>query len=128
MRKERVSKTTSKRSAGDKTKLEYWKSRVFRPTYIQDGQKLTSPNFCVEMQHGGMRHRWSLGPANLNAAASKARAMYLFLVSNGWEATKAKYNPTAAARRADRLLCSWGDLDVLNSEQKSLLWIRTPDN
>jgi hypothetical protein len=92
---------TLKQPDSDKTKLAYWKSRVFRPTYVQNGQKLTSPNFCVEMQHDGTRHRWSLGPANLDAAASRARAMYLFLVANGWEATRAKYNPDAAARQAD---------------------------
>jgi hypothetical protein len=90
-----------KQSGGDKTKLAYWKARIFRPTYIRDGQKLTSPNFCVEMQHEGVRARWSLGPANLEAAAARARAMYLFLIANGWEATRAKYNPTAAARQAD---------------------------
>jgi hypothetical protein len=92
---------TRKPSECDKTKLAYWKSRIFRPTYVRDGQKVASPNFCVEMQHDGKRHRWSLGPANLNAAASRAKTMYLFLISNGWEATKAKYNPTAAARQAD---------------------------
>ena len=53
------------------------------------------------MQHDGVRARWSLGPANLEAAATRARAMYLFLIANGWEATRAKYNPTAAARQAD---------------------------
>jgi hypothetical protein len=90
-----------KSSDGDKTKLAYWKSRIFKPTYIRNGEKLTSPNFCVEMQHDGTRVRWSLGPANLEAAASRARSMYIFCISNGWEATKAKYNPTAAARQAD---------------------------
>ena len=90
-----------KSSDGDKTKLSYWKSRIFKPTYIRNGEKITSPNFCVEMQHDGTRVRWSLGPANLEAAASKARTMYLYLISSGWDATKAKYNPAAAAKQAD---------------------------
>jgi hypothetical protein len=97
MRKQKLRKW----SDGDKTKLSYWKSRIFRPTYIRNGEKITSPNFCVEMQHDGTRVRWSLGLANLDAAASRARDMYLFLISNGWEATRAKYNPAAAAKQAD---------------------------
>ena len=53
------------------------------------------------MQHDDERVRWSLGPGNLDAAASRARGMYIYLVANGWEATRAKYNPAAAAKQAD---------------------------
>jgi hypothetical protein len=87
-------------STSDKTKLAYWRKRIFKPTYLRDGQKLTSPNFCIEMQHAGKRVRWSLGPANLEAAAARARTMYLYVVSHGWEAALTKYRP-AAVRQAD---------------------------
>src|SRR6516165_211482 len=84
--------------SGDKTRLAYWRRRVFQPAYVRDGVKMISPNYAVEMQHKGKRVRWSLGPANIDAAASRARDLYLFLIANGWEATLAKYRPAKVAK------------------------------
>jgi hypothetical protein len=80
----------------DKTKISFWKRRIFKPTYVRDGVKITSPNYCIEIQHQGKRVRWSLGPANPEVAAAKARDLFLFLISNGWEETLAKYRPSSA--------------------------------
>ncbi len=89
-------KRVSKSRQNDKTKISFWKQRIFKPTYVRDGIKLTSPNFCVELQHQQKRVRWSLGPANLEVAAAKARDLFLFLISNGWPATLTKYRPESA--------------------------------
>jgi integrase len=80
-------------SPGDKTRLAYWKKRIFKPAYRRDGLKMQSPNFCVELQHKNKRIRWSLGPATPEAAAARARDLYMYLLTNGWEATFAKYRP-----------------------------------
>src|SRR5260370_18685613 len=94
----RVSKCVSKISPNDKTKLRYWRRRIFKPFYIHEGQKIQSPNFAIEIQHQGKRVRWSLGPANPEVAAAKARDLFLFLISNGWPATLAKYRPESATQ------------------------------
>jgi hypothetical protein len=83
-----------KQSSHDKTRLAYWRKRIFKPVYEgKDGRKITSPNYCAEIQHKGKRVRWSLGPALPEAAAIRARDLYLFLVASGWSATLAKYRP-----------------------------------
>jgi integrase len=83
----------AKKSSNDKTRLSYWRKRIFKPVYDRDGQKITSPNYCAEIQHKGKRVRWSLGPASPEAAATRARDLYLFLITNGWQATLIKYRP-----------------------------------
>jgi hypothetical protein len=66
-----------------KTDVRHWKERIFRPVYVRDGQKLESPNWAAEIQHRGRRHRWSLETPNKDAAAAKARDIYLTIVSVG---------------------------------------------
>jgi hypothetical protein len=88
-------KRVSRSRQNDKTKISFWKRRIFKPTYVRDGVTLTSPNFCVELQHQQKRVRWSLGPANPEVAAAKARDLFLYLISNGWPATLAKYRPAS---------------------------------
>src|SRR6516225_4601187 len=67
-----------------KTNLDYWLERVFKPTYSRDGKTIESPNWAVEIQHRGKRHKWSLGTANKAAAAARAKEIYLFVAANGW--------------------------------------------
>jgi hypothetical protein len=47
----------------------------------------------VEIQHGGKRHRWSLASPNREAAAARAKEIYLFVQANGWEMALAKFRP-----------------------------------
>src|SRR6516164_6599828 len=77
-----------------KTDLRYWKERVFKPVYsAAPGVTAQAPNWAVEIQHRGRRHRWSLGTPNQAAAAAKAKELYIFLQANGWEMARAKYRP-----------------------------------
>jgi integrase len=93
----KTAQAVRRQHSGDKTKLHYWKKRIFRPTYLRDGRKITSPNFCIELQHQGHRIRWSLGPGNPEAAAARARDLAMFLFNNGWDKTLEKYRPKTIA-------------------------------
>jgi integrase len=84
-----------------KTDLRYWKDRVFRPTYTRGGVQHQSPNWAVYIQHRGRRHKWSLGTPNREAAAAKARDVFLSLQAQGWDATVQKYRPKLAEKRRD---------------------------
>ncbi len=77
-----------------KTDVRYWKARVFKPAYTRGGVAHPAPNWAVEIQHNGRRHRWSLETPNRDAAATRAKEMYLLIQVNGWEAALAKYRPT----------------------------------
>jgi len=49
--------------------------------------------WSVRLQHLGRREAFSLGSVNATAAAAKAKEVALFLESNGWELTLAKFKP-----------------------------------
>jgi hypothetical protein len=76
-----------------KEHLLYWKRRIFRPP--------GTPNFFVELQYRGARHKLSLETSNLDAAASRAREMYHFVRASGWGATIAKYRPAMVQKKID---------------------------
>ena len=59
--------------------LRYWGVRIFR----QKG----SPYFFVHLQYGGERHKLSLETSNPKTAATRARALYEQIRTEGWEAT-----------------------------------------
>jgi len=84
-----------------KTDLRYWKERIFKPTYTRDGDSHQSPNWAVYIQHRGRRHKWSLETPNREAAASKAREIFLCLHAQGWDAAFKKYRPKAAEKKRD---------------------------
>jgi integrase len=84
-----------------KTDLRYWRDRVFKPTYTRGGRRHESPNWAVYIQHRGSRHKWSLATPNREAAAAKARDVFLSLQAKGWEATFQKYRPKLAEKKRD---------------------------
>jgi hypothetical protein len=91
------------RSKYAKSDLRYWKETVYKPSYSRGGGKASeSPNWAMQIKHQGRRTTLSLGTANREAAAAKARDIYHSLQANGWEATLAKFRPDATpALRAD---------------------------
>jgi integrase len=81
-----------------KTELAFWKRRIFKPTYRRsDGNQVAAANFAVEISFRGRRIKWSLATPNREAAAARAKELFLFLQANGWEATLARYRPKEAA-------------------------------
>jgi integrase len=82
-----------------KTDLRYWRDRVFKPTYTRGANRLEAPNWAVHVQYRGRRHKWSLGTPNREAAAAKARDIFLSLQAAGWEATIACYRPKLAEKK-----------------------------
>jgi integrase len=85
----------------DKTHLDFWGSRIFKPTFTRKGKQHVSAHYAVEIQFQGNRHKWSLGSGNKDAAAYRARELYLFLKANGWDKTLAKYRPQPGAEISD---------------------------
>jgi integrase len=52
----------------------------------------------VEISFRGRRIKWTLDTPNREAAAARAREIYLFLAANGWEAALARYRPKEAPK------------------------------
>jgi hypothetical protein len=85
-----------------KTHLVYWQHRVFRPVYNRsDGTRVQCANYAVELSFRKKRVKWSLDTPNQEAAAARAKEMYIFLHATGWAATFAKYKSPAQTAAHD---------------------------
>jgi len=76
-----------------KTDVRYWQSKLFKPWYTRDGEKVSLDQYAVKIQHKGLRDTFNLGTPNRAAAAAKAREIYIHLVANGWDAALEKFKP-----------------------------------
>ena len=77
-----------------KTHPDYWKVRLVRRTYENaHGQTVEIPEWHVRVAFRGRREWFNLDTANQAAAATKARDLFLSLLSTGWEATLGRYKP-----------------------------------
>jgi integrase len=83
----------SKRTGYGKTDVRYWREAIFRPTYTRDGDRRNVGHYAVKLQYAGRRETIPLATANRENAAQKAREIYLYLQSNGWEETLQKFKP-----------------------------------
>jgi integrase len=87
-----------------KTDVKFWKQRIFKPVYRRaDGTRAEAANYAVEISFRGRRIKWSLDTPNKEAAAARAKELFLYIQANGWEAAKARYRPKTAPqpRRPD---------------------------
>jgi integrase len=78
-----------------KSDFRHWEARIYKPRYVENGARLESPLYTVRLAHRGRRASFGLGLANKREAAKKAGEIYKALISDGWEATLAKYRPDA---------------------------------
>src|SRR5262245_16243914 len=75
---------TKPSAAYSRTDTRYWKPRLF---------KRTTDDWQVQIAFAGRRERFPLGTPNKDAAAAKARDIYLSLQRDGWEPTVARFKP-----------------------------------
>jgi integrase len=88
-----------KRSGFPKTDLRYWRETIHKPVFQQSGRKIEAKNWAASFQYRGERKTLSLGTDQKEAAASRARDIYVHLQANGWESTMA--NPKLASFRPE---------------------------
>lgn len=77
-----------------KTHANYWRARLEHRTYTRDDKTLEVAEWSVRIYFKGIRRSFDLESANKDAAATKARDIYLSLVSKGWASTLADLTPT----------------------------------
>ena len=74
-----------------KSDIRYWQRAVFRQSYTRSGKTLLTKGWVMKIAHEGRRETFPLGTPNKDAAAARARDIYLSLAGAGWEATLARY-------------------------------------
>lgn len=82
-----------------KTSSAYWLGKVRKPA----GSTL----YGAQILYRGERRRFPLETANREAAAEKARDIYLSLVANGWETTLERFKPSAVKIAKPATIGEW---------------------
>jgi integrase len=76
-----------------KMDVRYWREAVFQPSYTRNGNHCSVGHYAVKLQYSGRRETIPLGTTNREIAAQKAREIYLYLQSHGWDETLLKFKP-----------------------------------
>jgi len=84
-----------------KTHKDYWKARLEKRCYTNDGERAEVKEWSVRIQHLGKRKGFALGTSKAEAAAIKARDIYLAIYAKGWDAAEAEFNPEMLVHRDD---------------------------
>ena len=90
----------------------YWSSRLFKNTYTVSGQRQHTRNWCVKIQHLGIRRTLSLLADGRGQAAVEACQLYRSIRKQGWAAIlhRAGFGGTAPelrSRNEDRLRAAY---------------------
>jgi integrase len=79
------------------THADYWKGKLRKRTsYGREGQTKEIPEWQVRLFHAGKEGWFNLATPNADAAAPKARDIFVYLRANGWDATNAKFKVDTA--------------------------------
>ena len=81
-----------------KTNPKYWELKVKKPTYTSNGTKHEARHYSARIGYKGQQHTFPLGTGNKAAAGKEAAKIYLFLLANGWEATREEFSPAYAPK------------------------------
>ena len=90
-----------------KSDVRYWQQAVFQQSYTWKGTKRNVGHWAVKVQHGGRRETIPLGTANKTVAANKAKELYFYLQSSGWDEALFKFKPKS--RWSDSSITTVGD-------------------
>jgi integrase len=74
-----------------KTDHRYWIPKVFKAAATYNGKRLEAASWSIRLRSGPNRTTFVLDTSNREAAAARARDIYLFLRANGWEATLSEF-------------------------------------
>jgi hypothetical protein len=77
-----------------KTDIRFWQSAVFCQSYTRNGQSFLTKAWAMKVAYEGRRETFPLETLNKALAAARARDVYLFLATNGWEAALTRYKKT----------------------------------
>ena len=75
----------------------YWRTRVFRNSYVRAGKLRRVRGWSAKIQHQGVRRTISLGAVDQDVAAEKAASLFAQIQQHGWPALGQGARPSVAA-------------------------------
>ena len=76
--------------------VEYWRDRVFRPTYLHDKGSAEVQEWYAQLQFKGRREKIGLGTNNKEEASRRAARFFTTLRQTGWDAAHKQLSPDHA--------------------------------
>jgi hypothetical protein len=73
--------------------VEYWRAKLFRPSYRRGKKSNQVQEWYVQIQLGGRREKISLGSNNKEECARRAAQFYKRLLAKGWDAALTDLSP-----------------------------------
>jgi len=77
---------TGKAAADQRMELAYWRTRVFRNSYVRAGKLHRVRGWSAKIQYHGVRRTLSLGAVDQDVAAAKAASLFAEIQQHGWPA------------------------------------------
>ena len=77
---------TGKAAADQRMELAYWRTRVFRNSYVRAGKLHRVRGWSAKIQYHGVRRTLSLGAVDQDVAAAKAASLFAKIQQHGWPA------------------------------------------
>ena len=77
---------TGKAAADQRMELAYWRTRVFRNSYVRAGKLHRVRGWSAKIQYHGVRRTLSLGAVDQDVAAAKAASLFSKIQQHGWPA------------------------------------------
>jgi DNA-binding NarL/FixJ family response regulator len=74
-----------------KTDIRYWKRRLLLRRHSLPTHPTLNAGLSARIEHAGINHFFPLGTQDEEAAAAKAREIYLAVVREGWEAVDQRF-------------------------------------
>ena len=82
-----------------KAHADSWRNRLFHDGFTREGRRILSGDWSVRLYRARRRETFHLCTPNAATASAKAQAIYLSLVSVGWDATIAKFKPESLPKK-----------------------------
>src|ERR1051326_2094776 len=76
----------SKEIKASRFTVEYWREKLFRPTYKRRRKLHEVQEWYAQIQYGGRREKVGLGSNNKEEACRRAAQFYKKLLAKGWDA------------------------------------------
>jgi hypothetical protein len=80
--------------------VDYWRDRLFRPTYNSGAERQEVQEWYVQVQHAKRREKVGLSTNNKDEAARRASKLYQRLRATDWETALKEFCPRIEAMRA----------------------------
>jgi DNA-binding NarL/FixJ family response regulator len=75
-----------------KADVRYWKRRLLRRRHPSSPHSKADAAFSARIEHAGVSHYFPLATLNEDAAAARARGIYLVIVKDGWAAATRRFS------------------------------------